>query len=77
MLADYTRGWAYLGLGGDMEQFQRHLGVNVANLPAADAHRDLKSFYGEGKAWTLWDDKEAWRMRETAEGNFYQDLLRK
>lgn len=60
-----------------MEQFQRHLGVNVTNLPATDARRDLKSFYGEGKAWTLWDDKEAWRIRETAEGNFYQDLLRK
>jgi SAM-dependent methyltransferase len=49
----------------------------TAHLPRLPSNDDLTAFYGEGKAWMLWDDKEAWAIRSQVEGSFYADLLRK
>jgi SAM-dependent methyltransferase len=60
-----------------MEQNQLSSGELVRESRSAVAGDDLDGFYGLGKAWMLWDDKGAWKIREGVEGCFYADLLRK
>jgi|GEM_PF-6198001 len=45
--------------------------------PALESNYELDAFYGQGKASTLWNDKEAWAIRERAEEDFYAELLRR
>jgi SAM-dependent methyltransferase len=60
-----------------MEQNPLPQHARVRNSQPLIAKDDLDGFYGQGKAWMLWDDKDAWKIREGVEGTFYADLLRK
>lgn len=60
-----------------MEQNQIPSNIVVHESSLVTAKDDLAGFYGKGKAWMLWDDKDAWKVREGLEGSFYADLMRK
>lgn len=59
----------------EQNQFQSSSGWRDGSF--SDRQDDLDRFYGQGKAWILWDDKEAWRLRGEIEGDFYSRLLSK